>query len=395
MKKYNRYEAWYMEQLGNIRENGQRRGDRTGTGVISLPNLHYVHDLRESYPLMSSRFFQYDQPITEMIWMMSGSSNIQYLKDNGCPFWNGFAVKEGQVTIADLTRIQRLQILANNRGIPLTQVGMVFGNTPVGEIDEELDKLQIPNQVNAAIGREGELGPVYGVMWRHWPNPDGTTFDQLAYALRELQTNPDNRRIVVDCWNPSFLPDPSKKPYDNAALDKMALTPCHFAFGFYTWEIPFHERVEILKEKCSPEEWRSVYPVYKNSGTIEKINALILKYDIPKHYLDVNFTMRSNDWILGQPANMNMYSALCIMFAQQANMVPRFVNYTGWDSHVYTNHLEGADELQRRWDTGEYKYSTVQMYTNKKEGLFDYHKSDFQLVGNYQPGDKIKFPIAI
>ncbi|AEV89671.1 putative thymidylate synthase [Pseudomonas phage OBP] len=392
MKKYNRYEAWYMDQLGNIIENGQRRGDRTGTGVISQPNLSYTHDLRESYPLMFGRQFVYDQPITEMIWMMSGSSNIQYLKDNGCPFWNGFAVKDGQVTEADLTRMERLKILADQRGMPLSQVGTLFGNIPLAEIDEELDKQQIPNMVNAAVGKIGELGPVYGVMWRYWPNPDGTTFDQLAYALRELQKNPNNRRIVVDCWNPSFLPDPKIKPADNAAKGKMALTPCHFAFGFYTWEIPFHERAELLIKEMGAEG-NKFYPIRNEDRSDYEL--LFEIHGIPEYYLDINFTMRSNDWILGQPANMNMYSAMNIMFAQQCNMVPRFVNYTGWDSHVYTNHLEGAAELQKRWESGIYKYQTVGMHTNKKDDLFGYHKSDFQLIGDYNPGEKIKFPIAI
>ncbi|QYN80149.1 thymidylate synthase [Kosakonia phage Kc263] len=391
----NKYESWYMEQLNNIIENGQFRGDRTGTGVYSLPNLRYTHDLRESHPLMNGRFFDPTMPITEMIWMMSGSSNIQYLKDNGCPFWNGFAVKEGQDTPVELNRVERLKLLANKRGMPVGQVMVIFANERVEDIDAELDKQEIPNMVNAAVGQVGELGPVYGVQWRHWPNPDGTTFDQLTYALETLKADPNSRRVVVDCWNPSFLPDPKKLPAHNAAEGKMALTPCHFAFGFYTWEIPFHERATLLKEQCTQGEWFSVYPVYRNSGTIEKIEALCDKYNIPKHYLDINFIMRSNDWVLGQPANMNMYSALLMMFAQQLNMVPRYVNYTGWDSHVYSNHLEGVKLLNERWATGKKQQSTVKMKLNHKPGLFDYHHSDFVLDGVYKPDDKIKFPIAI
>lgn len=397
MKKLNRYEAWYMEQLGNILDNGQHRGDRTGTGVVSLPNIHYTHDLRESHPLMSSRFFQFDQPITEIIWMMSGMSNIQYLKDNGCPFWNGFAVKDGQVTEQDLTRVERLKVLANMRGVPVQEVLALMATQTQVEIDHELDLLKVPNMVNAATGKTGELGPVYGVQWRYWPNPDGTTFDQLTYALETLRKDPNSRRVVVDCWNPSYLPDPKLSPNDNAALGKMALTPCHFAFGFYTWEIPLHERAEYLKEICPHDEWMTVYPLRKANGGHDRLKALCDKYEIPKHYLDINFTMRSNDWVLGQPANMNMYSALLMIFANELNMEARYVNYTGWDSHIYMNHLPGIKELQSRWDSGQYKHAvpSVGLVCDRdQKGLFNYHKSDFGIL-DYNPGERIKFPIAI
>lgn len=391
----NKYEQWYMETLNLIIQEGQFRGDRTGTGVYSLPNLRYTHDLRESYPLMNGRFFDPSMPITEMIWMMSGSSNIQYLKDNGCPFWNGFAVKEGQNTPVELNRVERLKVLANMRGVPVGQVMVIFANERVEDIDAELDRLEVPNMVNAATGKVGELGPVYGVQWRHWPNPDGTTFDQLTYALETLKNDPNSRRVVVDCWNPSFLPNPKEQPYENAAKGKMALTPCHFTFGFYTWEIPLHERALYLKEICHQDEWRTIYPLRKADGGHDRLLALCDKYGIAKHYLDINFIMRSNDWILGQPANMNMYSALLMMFAQQLNMIPRYVNYTGWDSHVYSNHLEGVKILNERWKEGKNKQSTVKMKLRKRDGLFDYHHTDFALVGDYSPDGKIKFPIAI
>lgn len=396
MKKFNRYESWYMEQMNNILENGQRRGDRTGTGVISLPDIEYRHDLRESYPLMSSRFFNVFQPITEIIWMASGSSNIQFLKDNGCPFWNGFAVKGDKIAPTELNRVERLRLLAQKRGVPYGKVLQMFGSETPADIDIELDKQQIPNTQDMLIAKDGDLGPVYGVQWRYWPNPDGTTFDQLTYALETLRKDPDSRRVVVDCWNPSYLPDPKKSPAENAVDGKMALTPCHFAFGFYTWEIPLHERLGILKDMIPLNEWMTVYPVKSGKEFQDRANALFDKYDIPKHYLDIKFIMRSNDWVLGQPANMNMYSALLMMFAKELNMTPRYVKYTGWDSHIYTNHLEGVAELNRRWNTGEYKYSTVDMtLATEPLGLFDYRTDDFQLLGSYNPGERIKFPIAI
>lgn len=390
----NKYERWYMDQLNNIIENGQFRGDRTGTGVISLPNLTYTHDLRESHPIMSGRYFDYYQPITEMIWMMSGSSNIQYLKDNGCPFWNGFATKSDITTQENLERNERIKIHANNRGASYVETLVALAMVPVDEVDALLDKYEIPNVRDVTV-KKGELGPVYGVQWRNWPNPDGTTFDQLTYALETLKADPNSRRVVVDCWNPSYLPDPKISPAENALKGKMALTPCHFSFGFYTWKLELHERAGLVKDRCTFKEWMTIYPLNKHNGGYERLEKLCDKYNVPEHYLDINFIMRSNDWILGQPANMNMYSALLMMFAQQLNMVPRFVNYTGWDCHVYSNHLEGAKILNERWNSGEYKHRTVKLELIKKTDLFDFHHTDFALRGSYMPGEKIKFPIAI
>lgn len=730
MKTLNSYETWYMEQMNNILENGQRRGDRTGTGVISLPDLEYRHDLRESYPLPSARYFNYTQPITEIIWMMSGSSNIQFLKDNGCPFWNGFAVKGDKVAPTDLNRVERLKLLSIKRGVPYGVALQMFANEPVAAIDIELDKQEIPNTQDMVIAKNGDLGPVYGVQWRYWPNQDGTTFDQLTYALETLRKDPDSRRVVVDCWNPSYLPNPKKSPAENVVDGKMALTPCfiagtpvstpygysniedldvgdivlsdkgiprpinqkwvtqyegeiigfvlayqsdiiqctpnhpflikgkgyieakdinisdmfgivrpkfdqgpyvnnwvvknsyqqdihhseeltkedyyflgyylgngwtsqnqprasiaipnskvdwllpklrntlkltlkpgnslnvqtystksqkwwevlkqfghmaagkqipnwvmnspkkyveefiagykeadgftskngkwisyttvsrslayglqrlysglgvhaavykqkrkpttviegrvvnqqntyminirsrtihevifdddymwvpikaigkktdsclvynydvgvdhtyivqnyathncHFAFGFYTWELSSKERYALL-------------PVLDQGELSDVVNApgnpddnwekLYVRYNVPKYYLDIKFIMRSNDWILGQPANMNMYSAMLMIFAKELNMVPRYVKYTGWDSHIYTNHLEGVVELNRRWNTGDYKYSTVSMNPlTKPLGLFEYRTSNFTLSDDYKSGEVIKFPIAI
>lgn len=389
----NKYEKWYMETLAYILANGQRRGDRTGTGVISVPNIHYTHDLRENYPVMFGRYFNIFQPITEMNWMMSGSSNIQYLKDNGCPFWNGFATKDDMVNQIELNRVERLKIHADNRGVPFLEMMAAMAVVPHAEIDELLDKNEVPNMVDEKVPN-GELGPVYGVQWRNWPNPDGTTFDQLQYALDTLKRDPNSRRLVVDCWNPSFLPDPKISPRENAAKGKMALTPCHFNFGFYTWELSHEERVALLPKNSHV----SLVSRERQETSIDNVMNDLILHRIPTHYLDISFTMRSNDWVLGQPANMNMYSALLMMFAQQLNMIPRYVNYWGWDSHVYTNHLEGVKELQQRWATGEYDDLELKLHLAPKQDLFSYHHSDFiPLTDGFESkmGEKIKFPIAI
>ncbi|QDJ96702.1 putative thymidylate synthase [Aeromonas phage PS2] len=165
----NKYELWYFKTLLSLLEDGTVKDDRTNTGTRSIPFHTYQHDLRESYPLMKSRYLDPFNPIKEMIWMLSGSSNVKPLQEMGVPFWNSFA-------------------------------------------DED-----------------GELGPVYGVQWRHWKTPDGEEVDQIQYVLDLLENEPTSRRMVVSCWNPSFIPVAKTAPKDNPKLGKMSLTPCFVA----------------------------------------------------------------------------------------------------------------------------------------------------------------------
>ena len=111
--------------------------------------------------------------IHELLWFLSGDTNIRYLKENGVSIWDEWA-------------------------------------TP-----------------------DGELGPVYGEQWRSWKTPDGQVIDQITQVLDEIKRNPDSRRLVVSAWNPAVLPDPAISPDANAAAGKQALPPCHCLFQFY------------------------------------------------------------------------------------------------------------------------------------------------------------------
>lgn len=395
MKEINRYEAWYVGQIRKIINEGTFRGDRTGTGVWTLPFQNYTHDLRRNYPILSTRLFKFDQPITEIIWMLSGSDNIQFLKDNGCPFWNGFAVKGDKIEQQHIDLARRVHLLCEKTGRSYNEVMLEAAQMDRDTLVKILDIEQIPNVVDVVKAKDGDLGPVYGVQWRHWLKPDGTTFDQIQYALDTLKDDPNSRRVVVNCWNPSYLPDPKISPAENAENGNMALTPCHYSFGFYTQEIELHERAALLKPLCSHEEWKTIYPLRKADGGHDRLTVLCDQYGVAKHYIDINFVMRSNDWILGQPANMNMYSAMLMMFGKQLNMIPRFVNYTGWDTHIYANHIDGVQEILKRWDTGKFIHSNAKVtLRDSDKGLFDYRTEDFTIT-DYYPAERIKFPIAI
>ncbi|MFC1645269.1 thymidylate synthase [Patescibacteria group bacterium] len=160
----------YMELLKDVRDSGVGKDDRTGTGTRSVFGRQIRVDLSKGFPLLTTKKVFLKGVIHELLWLLSGDTNIKYLQDNGVRIWNEWA-------------------------------------------DEK-----------------GDLGPIYGAQWRNWGNEG---IDQIKNAIHEIKNNPDNRRIIVAAWNPSVLPDTSKSFSENVANGKSALPPCHAWFQFY------------------------------------------------------------------------------------------------------------------------------------------------------------------
>lgn len=162
--------------MQHVRDNGVKKEDRTGTGTLSVFGHQMRFDLREGFPLVTTKKCHLRSIIHELLWFLKGETNIRYLKENGVSIWDEWATDEG------------------------------------------------------------ELGPVYGAQWRSWPTPDGGTIDQIAQVIEQIKTNPDSRRLIVSAWNPAVLPDTSISPKENAAQQRQALPPCHTLFQFYVLE---------------------------------------------------------------------------------------------------------------------------------------------------------------
>jgi thymidylate synthase len=163
----------YLALLEDILANGVQKGDRTGTGVLSVFGRLVRHDLSAGFPLLTTKRLHIKSILHELLWFLQGSTNIAYLKENGVSIWNEWA-------------------------------------TP-----------------------DGELGPVYGAQWRAWKSADGNAIDQVAHLIEGLRQNPNSRRHIINAWNVACLPDESKKPQQNAADGRMALPPCHVMYQFY------------------------------------------------------------------------------------------------------------------------------------------------------------------
>ena len=131
----------YLDMMRLVRDEGARKDDRTGTGTLSIFGHQMRFDLSQGFPLVTTKKLHIRSIIHELLWFLSGDSNIRYLKDNGVSIWDEWA-------------------------------------------DEN-----------------GELGPVYGVQWRSWPTPDGRKIDQVAQVMDQLRNNPDSRRIILSAWN--------------------------------------------------------------------------------------------------------------------------------------------------------------------------------------------------
>ena len=163
----------YLELLQDILDNGVEKGDRTGTGTLSVFARQYRHDLADGFPLLTTKKLHFKGIANELIWFLKGDTNIQWLNDNGVSIWDEWATEDG------------------------------------------------------------DLGPIYGAQWTAWPTKDGKTINQIDYVVDCLRNNPDSRRILFHGWNVEYLPDESVSPQENVKAGRMALPPCHLLYQFY------------------------------------------------------------------------------------------------------------------------------------------------------------------
>ena len=142
----------YLDLMQQILDYGVRKGDRTGTGTLSIFGPQLRFDLALGFPLVTTKRVHLKSIIHELLWFLRGDTNVAYLRENGVSIWDEWA-------------------------------------------DER-----------------GDLGPVYGYQWRSWPTPDGRQIDQIAQVLQELRRNPDSRRLLVSAWNVADIPNMKLAP---------------------------------------------------------------------------------------------------------------------------------------------------------------------------------------
>jgi len=261
----------YLDLMRHVLEHGHVKADRTGTGTRSVFGWQMRFDLAAGFPMLTTKKLHLRSIIHELLWFLKGDTNIGYLKDNGVRIWDEWA-------------------------------------------DEN-----------------GDLGPVYGYQWRHWPARDGGEIDQIMQLIEGLKKNPDSRRHLVTAWNP-------------ADVDRMALPPCHALFQFY----------------------------------------------VADGRLSCQLYQRSADIFLGVPFNIASYALLTLMVAQVVGLEPGDFVHTLGDAHLYSNHLEQAQlQLSRE----PRALPTLRLNPDVTD-LFAFKFEDFTLEG-YDPHPHIAAPVAV
>ena len=186
----NSLDKQYLDLLDDILTSGTSKEDRTGTGTWSVFGRQIRHDMREGFPLLTTKKMAWKTMTKELLWFLSGDTNIKWLVENNCNIWNGDAYKAYLNKSAVKHQWER--------------------GGDVADMEMFLNVVQ-----SEAEGDFGELGPVYGKQWRDWNGND-----QIKNLIKGLKENPDGRRHMVSAWNVSDL-------------DQMVLPPCHYGFQCY------------------------------------------------------------------------------------------------------------------------------------------------------------------
>jgi thymidylate synthase len=299
-------EKQYLDLLHDILENGAYKDDRTGTGTYSLFGRQIRFDLSKGFPLLTTKKIFTKGIIYELLWFLAGDSNLQYLVKNGVHIWDDWPLRF------------------------YTESLKKEGKEPLSR--EEFLKKIAEDDVFAK--RWGELGPIYGFQWRHWPKQDGGEIDQISQVIDQIKKNPDSRRLIVSAWNAADIEE----------MAKAGLPPCHTMFQFY-----------VINGKLSCQLYQ-----------------------------------RSADTFLGVPFNIASYSLLTHMVAQVCDLeVGEFIHTFG-DVHIYKNHVDQVKEQLSR----EMRQLPILKLNPTVKDIFSFTFEDFVIEG-YDPLPAIKAPVAV
>lgn len=341
----------YLALMQDILDNGVVKKDRTGVGTLSVFGRQLRFDLKEGFPLVTTKKVHLKSIIHELLWFLNGDTNVKYLQENGVRIWNEWSDEEG------------------NLGPVYGKQWREWRDCKVVECHDVRRTQQLMQRGYKYIGNMKEDGTTYLVYEK--------AHDQISKVIQQLREDPDSRRIIVSAWNVGDL-------------DDMALNPCHNYFQFYTTEMSLLERLDWY-EVNEPEKFASAPLInHEDIDDEERLHETLDREGIPRRKLSCFYMMRSNDYLLGAPFNVASYALLTHMIAQQLNMVPDELVYSGVDVHLYSNHLEQAKlQLTRE------PYPLPKLVIKRKpDSIFDYKYEDFELVG-YQAHPHIAAPVAV
>jgi len=347
----NRLDTDYQALLKDIIYNGREKGDRTGTGTISVFGRQIRHKMSDGYPLLTTKKMAFKTMVTELLWFLKGDTNIKYLVDNGCNIWNGDAYKKY-----------------------ISKTNEYKGNWP-DTIEEFIERIKTDDEFAA---KWGELGPIYGKQWRDWKinliDPNTMEFvspiDQIQNLINDLKSNPDSRRLIVSAWNVG-------------ELDEMTLPPCHYGFQVYTRELlPNERKIEWAKSIGKD-------PSYAYNLSQEDLDDR----GFPRRTISLMWNQRSVDTFLGLPFNIASYGLLLLILAKEVNMLPDELIGNLGDVHLYKNHIDQALEQMER---APFELPTILFkdHLNDFDSIIDILRVKDFILDGYESHPSIKAPLS-
>ena len=317
----------YLDILDNCLRNGAWSDNRTGIKTLRIPSgATFEHDMANGFPLVTTKKMGLKNIATELEFFVRGITDKKWLQDRKCHIWDEWANadKWKPVYNANVAKLEE-------------QGWLLFPE----------DKTEIRN---AAMNNERDLGPIYGFQWRHFggkykfnpntidKNPENNFYkskpgiDQVANAIHEIKTNPTNRRIIVNAWNPVDMP-------------QMALPPCHV-----------------------------MHQVLVQNG---KLNLI--------------WTQRSCDMFLGIPYNIASYALLLMLYAKETGLEPGILRGELHDVHIYENHI---DQVKAQLTRTPYKLPTVEIPDENWNGMLKWHADNGFKLKNYICHEKLRGDVA-
>lgn len=363
-------DAQYQGLIKEILENGCLKNTRAGK-VISVFGKTMRFDLSKGHiPLLTTKKVYVKSVIYELLWFISGNTNIRYLVQNGVHIW----VDDAYRHYKDLVGVSNQKTTElNNSGYNCNSLIECDVLPKCEFVQKVLDGEQITlldKNGEVYIYHYGDMGNIYGAQWRRWLKKDGTFVDQLKNIIDTLKTNPDDRRMILTAWNVGELED-------------MGLPPCHFCCEFYT--APIEEEYEDGEVVSATTHCKEMF-CDCNETRIEKQRVS------KRRKLCCLLNCRSQDVMLGTPFNIASYAIFTRMIAQCVGMECGELIWVGGDCHIYANHIDGALEQLSR-DAYKYNVPTLQIDSNITDidsfSFENFHISDYYC---YPP---IKLPLSV
>lgn len=353
------HDLTYLDLVNRVLSEGRVKKNRTGIDTIGIFGAQARFDLSDGFPLLTTKRVFFKGIVHELLWFISGSTNIKYLVDNDVHIWDAWAyqryLKTPEVDHKKMTETDFIKKIKDSQGF-----AEIWGDLGMG---------------------------TYGSMWRAFPffNDYETvapaegrealdTVDQLKKVIDKLRTNPDDRRMIVSAWHPYWV-------------DHCALPPCHVLFQFNTEVMTLDERYTAARtmkkpvSRCGPEE----------RDQIQKLNHEELdRAGVPRRIVNCLMFQRSVDVGLGYPFNIASYSLLLVLVARHVGMWPgSLITYLG-DVHIYVNHVDAIKEQLNRDP-----YQSPNLWVNpEKVDMFHMTADDIKIV-DYQHHPAIRMEVAV